>query len=116
MHELDIHDFANLFGTSTHNLPPECQKLIAEYNFKYDIIDGEMRENEILHIIKLIDSDLSVSGESRLESWEKGWDENLRLFQSSGYDAQELIPMYYRRGRRVLRMMSNYIIPVYCLH
>lgn len=110
-HRLDLEDFVLLLGTSIGQIPLECRRLIDELNFHYTVLDAGSRDTIILQILKTLDSDLPVSGRSRLDRWEEGWSENLCLFISSNYDTKELVPLYYRAGKRVMRLSGNYVLP-----
>ena len=55
---------------------------------------------------------LAVSGPSRHEVWEKGWKQNLDEYIASGYCENALLPHYYRRGRSVMRLRGDYILPI----
>lgn len=115
MKRLRINDFAALLGVPTRKLPGECRRLIRELDFTYRTLRGAERDGVILGILKTLESDLPISGPGRLSDWEKGWSENLRAFVDSGYDLNELIPRYYRKGNNVMRLRGDYVATTWCL-
>jgi transketolase len=107
--ELKLEDFAYLFGITMDDIPNDCQELIAEYDFRYKILEGEERDRVLLDILKKLDlGQLSIVGKEKKATWEKGWSENLQNFIQKNYDIDELIPKYYRPNQ-ILRLYRNYI-------
>jgi hypothetical protein len=108
---LELEDFALLLGISADAVPFECRRIINQFDFRYRPLVGEERDRLILDILKTLHTDLPVSGRNRLASWEDGWSENLQAFVSSNYDLKQLIPGYYRKGRGVMRLFGQYVLP-----
>ena len=62
-HELKSKDFARLFGTAVNDIPDDCQKLIAQHNFRYRKLDGGERDQDLLDVLGRVDSNqFSVTG------------------------------------------------------
>ncbi len=88
--QLTVKDFQMCFGGMTD----DCEKLISQFNFKYDPISYTPSfEN-----LKL------VGDKNR---WENGWNENLGAFKLS-HDVNDLTPKYYHPGR-ILRYKNKFI-------
>ncbi|MHB8130902.1 MAG: hypothetical protein ACYDEX_18125 [Mobilitalea sp.] len=109
---LDINDFADLFGTTRDDFSKECKSLIQKTDFRYKLIRGVNRDAVILDVIKKINSaESSVPGSKRRLDWERGWRQNLEGFINSGYDLSMLIPRYFKPNQ-LLRLRRQYIKPL----
>ena len=111
MKKLGVNDFASIFGTSPKEIPLECRVLINELNFQYISLNKDARDKVLLQVVKTLNSDLPISGKSRIDRWQEGWSENLQQFIDSGYDEKQLIPGYYKKGTQVMRLAGDYILP-----
>lgn len=60
-----------------------------------------------ISILRVLDSDISVSGEHREKAWNDGWREILANVEQSGVDMVSLIPQYFKHG--VIRFAGGYI-------
>lgn len=106
-----LQGFANSFGTTVDDFPPDCRELIASTDFRFRILEGEERDQVILDVLKGIESDnQKIGGEKRREAWEKGWSENYHNFCEKGYDLNELIPRFIRLNQ-VIRLNRQYVMP-----
>lgn len=106
---LKLDDFANSFGTDVDDIEKNCSKLINSIDFSYSIIGGDERCELILNILKRIDEDIQIVGDSKRNIvWNNGWKENLNEFIDSNYDLNKLIPKFIRSGRPV-RYNKEYI-------
>lgn len=109
--ELDVADFADLFGTSVDGIPADLQEAIAQHDFGYVILQEEDRERVLLEVLQRIDSGaFSLAGAAGKERWDVGWSENLDAFVASGFDLGALIPKYIR-PRQPVRLYQNYVLP-----
>lgn len=100
--DLDLVDFARLFGTSVEEISEECLQLISQYDFSYRLLTGEDRDRVLLDVLKRIESDqFSLAGKEGKDRWEKGWAENRDDFLKSSGDSDQLIPKYIRPGQPV---------------
>jgi len=91
-------EFSECFGIGPHELPNECDKLIKQFNFCYRILNGKERDHTLLEVFKRIDQKkVNVAGKSRLNDWNKGWNENLQALEHNGKETS-LIPKYIRTG------------------
>ena len=52
---LEISQLANIFGTTANGLGKNCQNFYDTLDMRYEIIEGDERENLILDILKAIE-------------------------------------------------------------
>jgi len=110
-HNLDIDNFAELFGIDPELFSPAILDMINKHNFKYNNFGPVEFSNLILSILKKIDSgNLTVSGKDGQACWIKGWTENLREFVDSGLEISRLVPKYIRPNQPI-RLFGDYAIP-----
>lgn len=94
---LTVQDFATGLGTTSEQIPKQLQNLIRYYDFRYESLTAAEREQEILRVLKRIDSgDLTQVGAHRKNIWEKGWEENLNAFAAKQFAPDTLIPRFLR--------------------
>ena len=108
---IGIDDFARSFGTTAEALPEECKRVIAENDFSYRTPTEEERDRIILEALRKSENDTQVIGApERQQVWQKGWEENLNQFVSSGYKLESLVPRFIRPGLPI-RFNGNYLLP-----
>lgn len=113
MSVLAATDFAQLLGIESTELGPQALRLIDSCDFSYATADFSARDTILLEIIRKIDSGaFSVSGASRREDWEKGWNENLQEFTASGYRLESLVPRYFKPDQP-RRLAGQFIFPAH---
>lgn len=109
--QLELADFAALFGTDADTISPALRAKIAEGDFRYKPLTGRWREEVLLDVLRKIDSGtLSLAGEEGKGRWEKGWGENRDAFVESGFELEKLVPKYIR-PRQPVRLNREYAIP-----
>jgi len=109
MPELTTMDFARAFGTTPDDLSQRCREIIAQRDFRYEVIEGPDRDRILLTVLKKIDSDTQVVGApERTDAWGRGWAENLNDFVESGFSHEALVPRFLRENQ-VLRYGGEYI-------
>lgn len=91
-------------------LSPEIKKRITDFKLEYNELSQEERDEYLLHVIDVLISDITKSGEHRINEWENGWGENLKLFKESK-DINDLIPKYHGK-RKIVKWMGDVIKPV----
>ncbi len=101
-------DFEDIFELE---IPERAIELFNHVNLSYRFLTRRERDSQILKILKILDEPLVSSGPKRQEAWETGWEQNLQDYIDSNYDDETLIPYYYRRGRTVMRLWGDYILP-----
>ena len=111
MRDLNVEDFARLFGIREKDMPIECRELIDSLDFSYTVLQDGHRDKVILDVFKTLETELPVSGPERIGAWERGWSENLAEFMNSGFDLKALLPFYNRQGKRIMRLQGQYILP-----
>lgn len=110
MPTLRVIDFADIFGTTIDLLPQSCKQAIAEKNWNYRVLEGSERDAVVLDLLTRIETRRLTFVENEDKSrWEKGWDENLQLFRSTG-NLDALIPKYLRPGLPV-RLYGEFVRP-----
>ncbi len=110
-YNIKVEDFARSFETDVEEIEKYCSDIIDTNDFSYSFITGHDYDKLILNILKKIDEDKQVIGDSsRKKVWEDGWKENLNEFVNSNYDLEKLIPKFIRRGQEV-RYNTAYIRP-----
>ena len=83
---------------------------INKLKFKYRYLNN-LETNKIYNKINdILIQDIVKSGSKRKDIWEQGWGENFIDFKKN-LKTSDLIPKYYRRGRKVMRFNGRYIIP-----
>ncbi len=108
--ELSQPEFEDLFGEAPGTLFQECQDLIENQDFRYEVLQGISREEVFLRVLNTLDQDLEIAGRHRKQRWEDGWAENLKDFQNNGYDLAALVPKFVRL-REIIRLRGEYIRP-----
>jgi hypothetical protein len=98
-----------MLGVSRESLPAVCRDLIHRSSLEYEPLDGTARDEVLVRILDTLDRDLPASAASRLRDWEAGWDENFRNFAASGWNLDELTPMYYRHGNLIFRLLGEWV-------
>ena len=105
---LDKSDFELLFNL---DVPDDVLAIIKNKDLAYRPLTREERDAHILKILRILEKPLVTSGPKRLQAWEKGWEQNLQDYITSNYDEHALLPYYYRRGRSVMRLWDDYVLP-----
>lgn len=101
-YDITINDFANSFGTSTEDIEQNCLDIINGKDFSYSHITGCERDELILRILKRIDEDRQIIGDSRRKkTWNDGWQENLDEFIASNYNLEKLTPKFIRPNQEI---------------
>jgi aspartate/methionine/tyrosine aminotransferase len=106
--KINKEQISNLFDLK---LSDEIISLIENFNLNYDNLNLADRDAHILKCINFLDETIVPSGKSRKPAWENGWGENFDDFYNSDLDIDKLLPHYYRRGRSVMRLQGDYILP-----
>jgi hypothetical protein len=92
VNKITIQDIEQVVGFKISN---QCANMINEFDLTYQELNEKERDQSILNIINTLQKENLVKvGEHRLESWEKGWNENLELFKQ-GVTATNLVPKYF---------------------
>lgn len=102
-------DFEKIWG---ERLSDYTKKKIEEYCFVYGELSQEERDSWIFLIVKtfLDDQKTTKAGVHRRLEWEKGWDENLKLFVSTKR-LDYLSPRYFGKYN-VVRWCDNLVKPL----
>ena len=93
--KLTIKDFEMALG---EKLSKFVQDSILSNEFKYKELSEEQNNELILLIIKtLVEENPVKTGDSRINDWEIGWEENLNLLKSKKLKIESLIPKYFSK-------------------
>lgn len=97
-----------LVGAEPADLPAAARAVLAASELGFEVLGGREREALLLRALRGAEADgLVPSGPHRAADWERGWQENLRAFESSGDAAGGLIPRYNKHD--VLRLGGDYV-------
>lgn len=111
MYKVTIDDFARSFGTDTEDIEKNCSDIINGKDFSYSLITGYEYDRLILNILKKIEEDRQIIGDSsRKKVWNDGWQENLDEFVNNNYNLEKLVPKFIRSGQEI-RYNMTYIRP-----
>lgn len=112
IYELKLKDFAKMFGITVDDIPRDCRALIRRCDFRYRKLESNERDKVILDALKKIDTDQQVIGApERYNTWQNGWEDNLKEFIKSNYDLEKLTPKFIRPNQ-VVRLNQNYVMPI----
>jgi len=100
-------EIENVLGFEIDN---SLKQTINEFNLEYRELSAEDRDAYILHVINVLTSDITKSGEHRINEWENGWDENLINFKNSK-NIEDLIPKYHGKNR-IVRWLQQPVMPI----
>jgi hypothetical protein len=85
-------------------------KMINNFNLEYEHLTKDQFEEYLNFVLNVLTQDIVKSGSHRINDWEKGWGENLELYQST-QDIKNLIPKYHCKNKYV-RWMGNIVNPI----
>lgn len=106
---LSVQDFESAFG---EKLSPYVSERISNYSFQYTEFTPEENESLLIKIVEtLLNPNIILSGEHRLDQWEAGWGENLDLFLRNPENLDLIIPKYFNKYGAV-RWNSRFIRPI----
>jgi len=107
MKRVTISDVENSVG---FEIDAETKASILKENLAYSILDKDNYERYLLEYLKVLDANISRSGEHRKNDWENGWNENLEAFLKTK-DIKSLIPRYHTKSN--IARLNNQIIKTY---
>lgn len=111
--KMTLQDFADAFDSKPEEFSESCRALIAEKDWDYEILEGKARDLVILEVLKRIEKDTQIIGTpERTEVWDKGWNENLEIFITSGYSLESLMPKYMP-FEEPIRLNQEYVLSVH---
>tara|TARA_R110002074_G_scaffold361001_2_gene533985 strand:+ start:9659 stop:10579 length:921 start_codon:yes stop_codon:yes gene_type:complete len=88
---LSKNNFIKVFGEEISSF---VSRKIDSFDFSYEVPTPEEKDKLLLNILKTIDNPPGISGEHRIDAWEKGWGENCNEIKIAG-DFNSLIPKYF---------------------
>lgn len=107
--ELTVKDFSNILDIDEKYFHPEVIKCIQDNRLRYVYLSKQKRDKLIISLLKKMDGNkFSMSGQKEKEKWEKGWQESLDEFISSGFKEESLIPKYIHLGEPI-RVYGDYV-------
>jgi len=102
-------DFATLFGV--RELPKACAQLAGQHDFGYERPTAAARERIVQQVLEHVDSDKPTKvGQHRAAIWESCWQENLDTFVRAGFDAEKLVPDFFKPDQP-MRLRQDYVLP-----
>lgn len=97
-------------GILGFTIEENLKQRIKDFNLEYRDLSTDERNQYISHVKDVLSSDITRSGEHRINEWENGWDENLRSFRRSR-NINDLIPKYHGKNR-IVRWKGDVVMPV----
>jgi hypothetical protein len=104
---ITVENFEEILGIK---LSTEAEKFVIDNNFEYEFADPEEHHLGLIKFVNFLTEYKKESGPEYQEIWEKGWQQNLDLFKSSG-ELIDLIPKFVRR-KEMIRLKGRWISPV----
>ena len=105
-------DIEAILGES---ISDRLKKRLVEFDLRFTEITPEERDKYILECVKaLVNPDLKVSGEHRIEDWERGWGENLAEFCKTG-NPDAAVPLYFGKYP-IVRWRRKWVRPLSSNH
>ena len=109
--DISIQDIANILGSTADEVRDLCGTLIESCDFRHNIVIGGDRDNILVEVLKEIAADRrKVGTPKRRAVWERGWNENLKLFEASQNDRDALTPKFIRPSS-TMRWRQTFIQP-----
>jgi len=107
MNKITYLDFEEILGFEIND---KVKQMISDFDLSYRELDKNERDNYILHVIDVLTSDITKSGEHRINDWENGWSENLNSFKQTK-KINNLIPKYHGKNR-IVRWKGDIVMPI----
>ena len=107
MKQITQTDIESILNTTVPDFVSADMKRVP---LEYEELTPEQLEKYYVHVVQVLLSDISKSGEHRLVEWEKGWRENLQAFCETK-NPSSLIPKYHGKNRYV-RWMGKIVNPI----
>ena len=105
--KISVEDFEEILDLK---LSAEAKKFVNDKNFEYEFVDSKEYNLGLIKFVNFLTEYKKESGPKYQEIWEKGWQENLDSFTSSG-ELSDLIPKFVRK-KELLRFKGRWIAPV----
>jgi hypothetical protein len=91
-------------------LSVEAKKIVNDKNFEDEFADSEEYNVGLIKFVNFLTEYKKESGPEYQKIWEKGWQENLDLFISTG-ELSDLVPKFVRK-KELIRFKGRWISPV----
>jgi hypothetical protein len=105
--KISVEDFEEILDLKLSN---DSIKFVNGKNFEYEFANPEDYNLGLIKFVNFLTEVKKESGPEYQEIWEKGWQENLDAFLSSG-DLSDLIPKFVRK-KELIRFRGGWISPV----
>jgi hypothetical protein len=99
-------ELENILGMVVPNFVADEMK---QNPLEYEKLTKEEYEKYIISVLLVLFSDITKSGEYRLQEWEYGWGENFKEFAKTK-DVMSLIPRYHGKNKYV-RWLGDIVTP-----
>lgn len=104
-------DFGALFNVSYGDLPSAFFKKLPNIDTEYSYANKHELEEYVLNVLKLINSNsIRRTVQQNLQTWEKGWNENLFSLSQKNINFVEALKPRYFRDSRFLRFNRELIV------
>jgi hypothetical protein len=114
IHNFELKDFADLFGTTIEDIPEICRKIIEKNDFRYRRVSAQKQAQLISEINKRIDgNDLFVAGKRAKHIWQERWSSQLKNFITN-FQTVSLVPKYVKKPAHdtYCRFNHSFITPL----
>lgn len=113
IYKLDLHDFADIFGTDISEIPADAKKIIKSNDFRYRKLTRIEKQKVKKEIKEKIESGFfSVAGRRARQEWQGKWTARLKAFTDKKNDFGTLTPNYYYIPKRIQRLFGDLIEPL----
>lgn len=99
-HRISLNELCATFSFKYADLAEDVFSMFHRADTAYREAHLDEYKEYILHVLKLIDTSIIARGrEENLDSFEKGWEENLRLLLARGLSTESLKPKYFKKNK-----------------
>jgi hypothetical protein len=102
--QITLADFESAWNTSTSAW---FRNRFIQRELNYTELNNSERDDVILHILNILEGELSVAGPHRNKDWELGWNENYQNY-TLNKDSTAIIPKYFDK-HQIVRWKQNWI-------
>lgn len=111
IYNLQLKDFAKVFGTKPNDIPKTCRTIISKSDFRYNKIPPKEKIVLMDKIEKNIkDNGFSVAGKSLRSFWRNKWSNQFKNFVAKDYKIEALSPEYFIKPMH--RFDKGFIAPL----
>lgn len=91
--KITVEDIEEVVG---FKISEHCKERVIKFDLTYRELTKEERDEVVLDILNTLNEEVDFVGKHRLDKWENGWYENLKLFKQDN-NIDSLIPKYFNK-------------------